>query len=259
MNRTGLKIALAIGFTAGLICAVDPQLDLDLAALSFDPARQMFAVNAQPWVQHTREAARLMITFIALPAFLAVIGKLILPRRRMLIEGRAALFLIATLALGPGLLTNLILKDHWGRARPIDVQQFGGAYHFTPWWDPRGDCPNKCSFIAGEPSGSFWTLAPAALAPVELQPVAIAAALAFGVGVSVLRMAGGAHFFSDVVFAGVFMYLIIWAAYGLIYRWPATPFTEDAIEKFLLRVGGAIRDGYGVLVRRFADRTNKGS
>jgi lipid A 4'-phosphatase len=259
MNRTGLKIALAIGFTVGLICAIDPQLDLDLAALSFDPARQMFAVNAQPWVQHTREAARLMITFIALPACLAVIGKLILPRRRMLIEGRAALFLIATLALGPGVLTNLILKDHWGRARPIDVQQFGGVYHFTPWWDPRGDCPNNCSFIAGEPSGSFWTLAPAALAPVELQPVAYGAALAFGVGVGVLRMAGGAHFFSDVVFAGVFMYLIVWAAYGLIYRWPATPFTEDAIEKFLVRVGGAIRDGYGALVRRFAARTNKGS
>jgi lipid A 4'-phosphatase len=257
MNRTGLKIALAIGFAAGLICAVDPQLDLDLAALSFDPARQMFVVNAQPWVQHTREAARVIITLISLPAFLAVVGKVVLPQRRMLIEGRAALFLIATLALGPGVLTNLILKDHWSRPRPIDVQQFGGAYHFTPWWDPRGDCPDNCPFIAGEPSGSFWTLAPAALAPVELQPVAYGAALAFGVGIGILRMAGGAHFFSDVVFAGVFMYLIIWAAYGLIYRWPATPFTEDAIEKSLLRVGGAMRYAYAALTRRFAARANK--
>ena len=34
-----------------------------------------------------------------------------------------------------------------------------------------------------------------------------------------LRIAGGGHFFTDVVFAGVFMYLVIWAAYLLIYRW----------------------------------------
>ena len=132
MNRTGLTIALAIGFVVGLICAVDPQLDLDLAGLTFDPSRQLFGVNAQPWVQHTREAARLIISLLVLPAFIAVLVKLILPHRRMLIEGRAALFLIATLALGPGVFTNLMLKDHWGRARPIDVQQFGGAYRFTP-------------------------------------------------------------------------------------------------------------------------------
>jgi lipid A 4'-phosphatase len=165
MNRTGLVLALIIAVWVGVVCAVDPQLDLDLAGLSFDPKTQVFAVNAQPWVQHTRIAARLIITLLVLPGFLAILGKLILPQRRMLIEGRAALFLVATLALGPGLITNLTFKDHWGRPRPIDVQQFGGADHFTPWWDPRGECPNNCSFIAGEPSGAFWTLAPAALAP----------------------------------------------------------------------------------------------
>ena len=35
MNRTGLKIALTIGFAVGLICAVDPQLDLDISASFF--------------------------------------------------------------------------------------------------------------------------------------------------------------------------------------------------------------------------------
>ncbi|MGB6550714.1 MAG: PAP2 family protein, partial [Xanthobacteraceae bacterium] len=165
MNRAGLIIALSIGFVAGVICAVDPQLDLDISASFFHRAPPtLFAANAQPWVQHTREAARVIITLLVLPAFLAVIGKLIWPRRHMLIEARAALFLIVTLALGPGLLTNVILKDHWGRPRPIDVQQFGGDYRFTSWWDPRGNCPDNCSFIAGEPSGAFWTLAPAALA-----------------------------------------------------------------------------------------------
>ena len=158
MTRAALITALAIGLVFGLLCAVDPQLDLDLAALSFDTAGHLFVVNAQPWVQHARTAARILIALLTLPAFLAVVLKLIRPHRPMLIEARAALFLIATLALGPGLLTNVVLKDHWGRPRPIDVQQFGGDYRFEPWWDPRGDCPNNCSFVAGEPSGAFWTL-----------------------------------------------------------------------------------------------------
>src|SRR6516162_3598498 len=213
MTRAALITALAIGFVFGLLCAVDPQLDLDLAAVGFDSSRHLFVVNAQPWAQHTRLAARILI------------------------EARAALFLIATLALGPGLLTNVILKDHWGRPRPIDVRQFGGDYRFEPWWDPRGDCPNNCSFIAGEPSGAFWTLAPAALAPPPLQPLAYGAALAFGVALGAFRMAAGAHFFSDVVFAGVLMYLVVWTVHGLIYRWRATRLNEKALEDWLGRAG----------------------
>jgi lipid A 4'-phosphatase len=258
MNRTGLAITLTIAFVAGVLCAVDPQIDLDLAHLSFNSNRQMFGINGQLWVQHARDAARLIVTLLVLPAFLAPIGKLIWPKRRMLIEGRAALFLIGTLALGPGIVTNLILKDHWGRARPIDVQQFGGADKFTPWWDPRGECPNNCSFVAGEPSGAFWTMAPAALAPLELQPLAFGAALIFGAAVGVLRIGGGGHFFSDVVFVGVFVYLEIWLVYGLIYRWPATALSEDAIEAFLIRLGDDMRQGLRQGLRRLVQLTRNG-
>ena len=169
MNRIGLTIALAIGFVVGVICAVDPQLDLDLARIAFDPKANCSASTRNPGCSIRADGGAVLITLLVLPGFLAIIGKLILPHRRMLIEGRAAIFLIATLALGPGLLTNVVLKDHWHRARPIDVQQFGGTGHFTPWWDPRGDCPDNCSFIAGEPSGAFWTMAPAALAPPQLR------------------------------------------------------------------------------------------
>jgi membrane-associated PAP2 superfamily phosphatase len=250
MTRAALITALAIGFVFGLLCAVDPQLDLDLAALGFDSTRHLFVINAQPWVQHTRTAARMLIAVLALPAFLAIVLKLIWPDRRMLVEARAALFLIATLALGPGVLTNLVLKDHWGRPRPIDVQQFGGDYRFEPWWDPRGDCPNNCSFVAGEPSGAFWTLAAAALAPPPLQAVAYGAALAFGIGLGVFRMAAGAHFFSDVMFAGVLTYLVVFTAHRLIYRWPATRLDEKALEDRLGQIGAWLR----AIVRKAAGR-----
>jgi lipid A 4'-phosphatase len=219
MNRTGLVIALLIGVAVGVVFGVWPRLDLAVSAPFYDPTIHDFPLNGHVWSQHARDAARLLITLLIVPAGVALLGKILWPRRPMLIKVEAVLFLIGTLAVGPGLLANTLLKDHWGRARPIDVTAFGGSSRFTAWWDPRGDCPNNCSFVAGEAAGAFWTLAPAALAPPQWRALAYGLALAFGTAVGVLRIAGGGHFFTDVVFAGVFMYLLIWAAYGLIYRW----------------------------------------
>jgi lipid A 4'-phosphatase len=129
----------------------------------------------------------------------------------------------------------VVLKDYWPRSRPIDVPQFNGEERFTAWWDPRGGCPKNCSFVGGEASGAFWTLAPAALSPPAWRPVAYGAAIAFGAGVSVLRMAFGAHFFTDIVFAEVFTFLIIWLAHGFVYRWRSTRFSDQAVERMIER------------------------
>jgi lipid A 4'-phosphatase len=229
----------------GGVFAVHPRLDIDISAFFYNPHTGLFFANAQPWVNNSRAAARWLTTLIFLPACIALIGKLILPNRRMLIGGRAALFLVLTMSLGPGVLTNLVLKDHWGRARPIDITELGGTYRFTAWWDPRGDCPDNCSFVAGEPSGAFWTLAPAALAPPQWRLVAYGGALTFGAAVGLLRIAGGGHFFTDVVFAGVFTFLLIWVTHGILFRWPAPRITDAAIEAFIARIGEAIRAGAG--------------
>src|SRR4029453_4255950 len=124
-----------------------------------------------------------------------------------------------TLALAPGLVANMVFKEHWGRPRPIDLTEFGGDEHFRPWWDPRGDCDKNCSFVAGEPSGAFWTLAPAAVTPPAWRAPPYWAALPFAAWVGFVRIAGGGHFLSDVIFAGVFVFLVIWLMHGLIYRW----------------------------------------
>src|SRR5580658_5236449 len=219
MNRTGLVIALSIGVVVGVVFGVVPRLDLAVSTPFYDPKTHDFPCNGHVWSQYARDAARSLIALLIVQAGIALVGKFLFPRRPMLIKMEAVLFLIGTLAVGPGLITNTLLKDHWGRARPIDVTEFGGSSRFTPWWDPRGDCPNNCSFVAGEPAGAFWTMAPAALAPPQWRLLAYGGALAFGSAVGVLRIAGGGHFFTDVVFAGVFMFLVIWAAYGLIFRW----------------------------------------
>jgi lipid A 4'-phosphatase len=256
MNRTGLLIALGIAAVVGLIFGFYPDLDLRISRPFFervDDAHNVFALRINPTVMFLRQSAMWVVTALVAPAVVALLLKLVMPERRMLMPGRAAVFLTVTLALGPGIVTNIVLKDHWGRSRPIDVAPLGGSDRFVAWWDPRGECPENCSFVSGDVSAAFWTLAPAALAPPAWRPLAYAGALAFGAGVGFLRMAAGGHFFTDAVFAGVFTFLIIWLMHGLIYRWPRTRLSDRAVERGIERLVMPLR---GRLKPRGKDTTS---
>jgi lipid A 4'-phosphatase len=240
MNRTGLAIAFLIGAVVGIVFGVYPQLDIAIAAWFYDPVTHGFVGKSESIVQ-VRDAATYFIAALVAPAVVAILGKLVMPKRRMLIPGRAALFLSVSLALGPFLIANVGLKNVWGRMRPIDIVEFGGTDRFTPWWDASGPCPENCSFVGGEAATAFWTLAPAALTPPQWRPLAYGAALAFGSGIGVLRMAAGGHFFTDIVFAGVFMFVVVWTLYSAIYRWRRTRLTNEEVDGPLERSGNAMR------------------
>jgi membrane-associated phospholipid phosphatase len=49
-------------------------------------------------------------------------------------------------------------------------------------------------------------------------------------------MMAGAHFPSDVIFAGLFTFLVIWITYAVIYRWPRTRLSDQDVERALARV-----------------------
>jgi lipid A 4'-phosphatase len=240
MNRTGLLVVLAVALVIGGVFGVYPRLDLDVARLAFNPQRGLFDVGLETWALRARDGERWLVALIAAPAFLSIIGKLVFPKLRMTMDGRAALVIVLSLALGPGLVTYM-LKQHWGRARPVDVVEFGGTDRFTAWWDPSGPCLDNCSFIAGEPSGAFWTAAPAAFVPPQWRALAYAGVVTFGAADGALRILGGGHFFTDVVFAGVFMFLVVWTVHGAILRWRPTRIDPGMIEWWLMRNGLAIR------------------
>jgi lipid A 4'-phosphatase len=247
MNRTGLIIALVIAVVVGVACGVYPQLDLMISAPFNAMVRNGY--NFSPRIYSpfllARDIGLWVGTAVIILVVTALLLKLVLPRRRLLLSGRAILFLIATIALGPGLVANVVLKDNWSRPRPIDVTQFGGPLHFVAWWDPRGECDKNCSFVSGDVSGAFWTIAPAALVSPPWRALAYGAALALGAGMAALRIIMGGHFFSDAVFAGVFTFLIIWVVHGLIYRWPRTRLTDEAIERAIERLA---RPGHDFIV-----------
>jgi membrane-associated PAP2 superfamily phosphatase len=235
MNRTGLFIGLALTLVIELLFGIYPELDLKLAALFYDPATGSFPLKLNADAELARNVAMWLSWALAVPSLAALVIKLIWPERRLMMSGRAITFLLLTLLLSAGVLTNFSFKGYWGRPRPVVVTQFHGDKEFVAWWDPRGTCAKNCSFFSGEGATAFWTIAPAALTPPALRPVAYAAAVLFGITTSALRMAFGGHFFTDVATAGLVTFLVIWFTHGYIYRWPRTRLTDDGVDAALTR------------------------
>ena len=235
MNRTGLLVALGLFAAIAIMFGVWPDLDLKLAALFYDPETRRFPTTSLPYAQFARDAAMWIAWAFVAPSILALIVKLIWPNRPLLVKGRTAAFLILTMLMSAGVLTNLTFKTFWGRPRPVMVSEFNGPWQYKAWWNPTGQCGRNCSFFSGEGATAFWTYAPAALAPPAVRPYAYAAATVFGIATSGWRMAFGGHFFTDVTIAGLVSFLVIWLIHGWIYRWPSTRKTDEEIDAALTR------------------------
>jgi len=114
--------------------------------------------------------------------------------------------------LGSGLLVNAGLKETWGRARPVQVSQFGGKLHFSPALSPTDQCHHNCSFVSGHATSGFILMAIGLMGSAATRRRWLWIGVAWGVVVSLARIAEGGHFLSDTLFAG----LAVWASGWLI-------------------------------------------
>jgi lipid A 4'-phosphatase len=198
----------------GAVFGLKPDLDLRIAAYFFDPATHSFSWAEHPVILSLRNLNSAIDIIFGVVLAMAVLLAYLVPSRPPIMSRRTVIFLAVTFALAPGLFANAIFKEHWSRPRPYSVTEFGATAPFVPWWDPRGTCKRNCSFFSGEVSAAAWTIAPAVLVPGAAGVVAIVAAFAFTAAIAVVRMAQGGHFFSDVAFAALITWLIVWIAYG---------------------------------------------
>jgi len=257
LARTSFIILAALGVLTGVIFAVDPSLDLQVATFFLNMAAQPEFRRFDRIVEIVRLIGPLVIIGAIVPAIAAVVMRIFWPMRPTPMSTRAALFLIASLALGPGLLVNAVLKEGWARPRPGMVTQFGGDYTFMPWWDPRGTCDSNCSFVSGETSSAVWMTAPALLAPPPWRYAALGVAGLYGAAFAAIRMLAGGHFLSDVIFAAIFTGLVIWTVHGFLYRWPATRTEECALNATLEKFGRAIARIFPGLASSRSSRSDK--
>ena len=204
---------------AQAVFAARPDIDLRIAALFFDPDHG-FWMNRDPGLNILRDGLRAIVWLVFFPALaLSIMARF---RNRPLRLGiRPWVFACACLSLGPGLLVNVILKDHWGRARPADIVEFGGAAHFTPAFQISNQCARNCSFTSGEAASAGMSALVLLVLLWPRAPRGTRIALALGLGTVVLVTSGlrimmGRHFLSDVTFSLLFCALITACLYCLL-------------------------------------------
>lgn len=110
---------------------------------------------------------------------------------------------ILTMIIGPGIIVNAVLKDHWGRPRPREITHFGGSKEFMhPWQYSK---QNGESFPSGHTSMGFMFGIPFLFFRRNNKVVAYTV-LVGGVLVGLLmgyaRIKAGGHFLSDTIWAG---------------------------------------------------------
>ena len=129
--------------------------------------------------------------------------------RRFIRWRKIGLFLALAMLLGPGLIINAMLKDHWGRPRPRNVIEFGGKYAYEKLLSIDPSSPGL-SFPCGHCSMGFYLFIPWFVLRKRkplLAAISLLSGIFYGLLIGVARVAQGGHWLSDVIVAGIIVYL----------------------------------------------------
>lgn len=183
--------------------------------------------------------ALLAIAIVALIASLVV--KLARPERPSPIPPNTIVFLLSALILGPLLLVNVVLKDNWGRPRPIQVDLFGGDAPYVEVWRITDWCDRNCSFVSGEASSAIWLVAVALVLPKAVRVPAAIVAIVYALLLSLNRIAFGGHFLSDVILSFGLTLLVIAVMHRVVMERPPRWLSNEVLEASLTRLAHSLR------------------
>lgn len=204
----------------GALLVIFPRLDLVVSGLFYDSIDGFFLRDNSfvrfvflgvPWITRTVVVGLLLFLLAAWTFW----------RRRTFFsrQRHAALYLLLVMIIGPGLLVNTVFKDQWGRARPSQVEEFNGSKKFTRAAIPADQCEKNCSFVSGHASVGFFFLAFAYVWP-RRRILWLTTGTGLGLGIGLVRILQGGHFFSDVIFCGIVVYLTARLLHALMFRSP---------------------------------------
>lgn len=206
----GRALAAAVGLAAVfvLVFRLVPEIDLTVSGFFHNPATGFALADRGLWDAILLANKTAAIAFATTAVVLLVMHLI----RRRTADGLALRYwlLVGLLyLLGPTLLVNGFMKRFFGRARPVQIEAFGGKGPFTAAWQVSGYCHAACSFVSAEvAAGTALTvgLAIGARWFKGRRTARLFGALSLCAGgllvlTSVERIGSGRHFLSDVVFA----------------------------------------------------------
>src|SRR5690349_20446729 len=216
--RRGQVILASFAIFAVFVIAF-PGVDLAISSLFFDGKTFL---RDQWWQRLLQQGLGWFLPVSVGVVALIYLCNRIWKRNVCCVDARRLLYVVLVLGIGCGFIVNFGLKDHFHRARPRDVVEFGGTKLFSPAFQVSNQCRTNCSFSSGDAAGGFFSLA-LALA-LSRRRAAYAAALAVGAVMSFARISSGAHFFSDTVTSFFVMLLVA----DVLYFYLLTPRLHSA-------------------------------
>jgi len=221
MHRSRIIEAAFLAASSGLalVFLLAPGIDLWFSGLFYSAAAGFHLRDAW-WVRLLYEMVHPLAALLVLGLLALLVHNLLRRRAAGPFTTRAVLLLLAVLAIGPGLVVNGVFKDHWGRARPRDVVEFGGTKSFTPAFVISDQCERNCSFVSGHASLPF-ALAALGFVLRRRRRAIYAGAAVFGGLVGFGRILQGAHFLSDVIFSAVFVFAVAYLLAYYVFRLPS--------------------------------------
>ncbi len=217
MSRLTLAVTASMALCAAVF-TLWPGIDLATSAAFFISTEKGFAGDFNPLVTGLYRGVPILSRAVIIGLFIAFLlycfQRGAQGRRRRIQTG----YLLVSLALGPGLVIDVFLKDHWGRARPEKVMEFGGGSLFTPALRPTDQCDTNCSFVSGHASAGFYLVSLGFLGGAAARRRWTLAGLAAGGLFGLARVTQGGHFLSDVVFSFYATWFSAWLAWVLFTR-----------------------------------------
>jgi lipid A 4'-phosphatase len=207
----GVVLALVL---AAIVPTVSTQLDLYAAGLFAGDTPRIHAVDWW-WVNLINQYVPAVFRWLLLLAFLAWIAATLKPRWK---TWRLPLaFVVVAGILGPGAIVNLGFKDQWQRARPYQVENFGGSQQFSRAAVMTDQCNNNCSFVSGHVACGFF-FASLMLVHRRRRIAWGIAGVTSGLVIGFSRMADMAHWLSDVLWAGPITLVTSWLVWRALLK-----------------------------------------
>lgn len=194
LRRRHTRTILVCFLVSSALLAAFSGIDLRISGMFFDHG---FYMADQVWAKVLHHGVRAFIVASMASVVAIYVVNRVTGRNLVQVDGRKVAYLFLVLILGAGLIVNVTFKDHFGRARPRDIAEFGGSEQFTPAFVISDACDHNCSFSSGDSAGAFFALA--FVLAGGRRRVVTTTGVGFGVLVSASRIASGAHFFSDTV------------------------------------------------------------
>ena len=198
-------------FIPCIIFYLYPDIDLKVSSLFYSDG---FYLKDTLFARFIYRATMVAVALFAVSTLFLLSVELI--TKREWVKKSVLIYLLLVLAIGPGLIVNEILKNHFGRARPSHIVEFGGDKKFTPAMVVTNQCEKNCSFSSGHAAAAFYFIALSFVAKTKrVKRVLFWLAILWGSLVGFVRIIQGGHFLSDVYCSFFVVYLTSYLLYKI--------------------------------------------